>query len=335
MVALGLTYALLSGIANGLFSTPMKLIPRWKWENIWLVFILIACVAMPLVMVLSTGKDVAAVIHASPTGALTAAIVFGFGWGFGAILYGLTVDRLGVSLANSMVIGLSSALGSIVPLLVKGTFQLEMRQLILMLGVATFLLGVWICGKAGKLREGCDPKTGSNRALLTGLVFSVGAGVMSAIFNVGYSLALPIADSGQRLGFSSFQATNCIWLLMLGAGSIPNIVFCSYLLKKNRSVVLFTDSRIHKTWGLALVMGLLWGASIFLYGAATPLLGDIGPSIGWPISLTVSLIVANFMGLLLGEWRQAPLEAQRLMRWGILTLLVAVVLTALSAKAGS
>jgi L-rhamnose-H+ transport protein len=77
-------------------------------------------------------------------------------------------------------------------------------------------------------------------------------------------------------------------------------------------------------------MGLLWGGSIFLYGAATPLLGDLGPSVGWPLSLAVGLLVANSMGYLLGEWRKAPARAVRSMKWGILTILAAIVITAAS-----
>ena len=79
-------------------------------------------------------------------------------------------------------------------------------------------------------------------------------------------------------------------------------------------------------------MGLLWGGSIFLYGAATPLLGSIGPSIGWPLSLAVGLLVANLMGFLLGEWREAGADAVRLMRLGIITLLAAIVICAISTK---
>ena len=37
MVGLGISLTLLSGISNGLFTARMKVIPRWKWENIWLV----------------------------------------------------------------------------------------------------------------------------------------------------------------------------------------------------------------------------------------------------------------------------------------------------------
>ena len=82
-------------------------------------------------------------------------------------------------------------------------------------------------------------------------------------------------------------------------------------------------------------MGLLWGGSIFLYGAATPLLGDIGPSIGWPLSLAVGLLLANSMGMLLGEWRQAGPKAVRLMTLGILILVAAIVIVAVSSKVGA
>jgi L-rhamnose-H+ transport protein len=156
--------------------------------------------------------------------------------------------------------------------------------------------------------------------------------MMSAIFNIGYSLALPIADAGERLGMSRFTSTNIIWLLMLGAGSIPNIAFCARLLRRNRSAGLFTAGPVPYTWGLSVIMGLLWGGSIFLYGAATPLLGDIGPSVGWPLSLAVGLLVANLMGYWLGEWRHAERSAVRYMRAGIAVLLLAIVICSASMK---
>ena len=63
------------------------------------------------------------------------------------------------------------------------------------------------------------------------------------------------------------------------------------------------------------MMGLLWGGSIFLYGAAAPLLGKFGPALGWPISLAAGLVTANLMGVWLKEWRGAGRSAARLM-WG-------------------
>ena len=321
-------YAFLSGVANGLFAVPMKLIPRWKWENIWIVFILTACVVMPPVVVGLSPGELVRVIPLLPRTAVTAALSFGFAWGFGAILFGLSVDRLGVSLANSLVIGISSAAGSVVPLLLSGALRFESRQVVLFVGVAVFLAGVAFCAKAGRLREAGM----AVRPSWQGYLFALGSGTMSAVFNIGYSLALPIASAGQALGFSQFRSTNLIWLLMLSAGSIPNFVFCGRLLAKNRSLALFTAPQASRGGGFSALMGLLWGGSILLYGAATPLLGDLGPSVGWPVSLGVALLAASGTGYWLGEWRDADLAAGRFMKMGIGLLLVALVICGSSTR---
>jgi L-rhamnose-H+ transport protein len=329
MVLLGIFYVALSGICNGLFSAPMKIIPRWKWEIIWLVFILTSCVAMPPILVFSRIPDVGAVFAEAPGQAILAALLVGFAWGFGAILFGLSVHHLGVSIANSLVIGLSSALGSLAPLIVLGQLRLNTKQLVLFAGIAVFLAGVWLCGRAGRMRDSAGSGAAGETSM-RGYLFACGAGVMSAIFNVGYSLALPVADTGEKLGLSRFDATNAIWLLMLGAGSIPNIAYCVYRMRSAHTAGLFWDAQPSRTWGLSIVMGLLWGASIFLYGAATDLLGDIGPSIGWPLSLAVALLVANILGVLLKEWRSAPAPAIRSMQLGLGVLFAAIVLCGVS-----
>ncbi len=332
MIITGIFLAVVSGACNGLFTAPMKVIPNWKWENIWLVFIVIACLMMPAGMVATMVPNAAELFAEAPSGAVLAALLFGFAWGFGAIFFGLSVDRLGVSLANSLVIGLSSAMGSLVPLLLHHQFQINARLLLLLAGVGTFLLGVIFCGMAGRWRERTVDQGMSTGKRARAYFLCIGSGLLSAIFNVGYTLALPIADTGVSLGLSRFAATNCIWLLMLGAGSLPNVFYCFYLMQKNGSRPLLIEIHSGKAWGLSVLMGLLWGGSIFLYGAATPLLGDIGVSIGWPLSLAVGLLVANLMGVLLGEWRKANPEAARMMRFGILTILIAIILCAASTR---
>jgi L-rhamnose-H+ transport protein len=327
----GILLAVLSGACNGLFTAPMKLQSRWKWENTWLVFIVVACIAMPLVIVLSAVPDVTRIYTGTPQSAVLAALAFGFAWGFGAISFGQSVDSLGVSIANSLVIGISSALGSLVPLILGGKVRMSQQVLTLLAGVCAFLIGVALCGAAGMLRD--KAATGAETKVeMRGYFFAIAAGVMSAIFNIGFTLAMPIANTGKAMGLSEFSATNCIWLLMLGAGSIPNICYCLYLMNKNKTADRLTGPGAGRGWLLATVMGLLWGGSIFLYGAAVPKLGEIGPSIGWPLSLAVGLLVANAMGLLLGEWRTAPAASTARMRSGLIVLIVAILLCAASTR---
>ncbi len=330
----GVAFALLSGICNGLFSAPMKLEKRWKWENTWFGFILIACLLMPAGMVIAGRLDVFSVYRSSPSPALAAALLFGFLWGFGAICFGRSVERLGVSVANTLVIGLSSALGSLVPLILSKTFKLGPKEAVLLCGIAVFLIGVVISGKGGSLRDAHAVSSSDSPGNKVGLgyLFAIGSGVMSAIFNIGYALALPISDAGVALGNSRFASTNCIWLLMLGAGAIPNVVYCLFLMRRNRTLQFLASAHVARSWMLSAAMGLLWGGSIFLYGAATPRLGDLGPSVGWPLSLAVGLIVANMMGFLLGEWKQAPKLSVSYMRSGLILLLLAIVLCGYSAR---
>lgn len=328
MILTGLILATFSGICNGLFTTPMKMERHWKWENIWFGFIVVACLVMPAAIVLPTVWSLGDVFAKAPSRAVYSAIGFGFAWGFGAICFGLSVDRLGVSIANSLVIGLSSAFGSLVPIFLTGALTFSSQQATLFCGVLVFLIGVWLCGKAGRLRDGTEP----SGAQFRGYAFAIGAGIMSAVFNIGYALALPIADAGVRLGHSRFQATNCIWLLMLAAGAVPNITYCGLLMQRRGTAKLLSTPPFGRSFAIVTAMGLLWGGSIFLYGAATPRLGSIGPSIGWPLSLAVGLLVANLMGLLLGEWRGAGARATKTMNLGILTLLCAIMLCAASTR---
>ena len=322
----GISLAVLSGVCNGLFTAPMKLPSRWKWENTWLGFILVACVLMPPVIVAWTAPGWMQLLAGAPASAIAAALGFGFAWGFGAIAFGQSVDALGVSMANSLVIGLSSALGSLVPLIMSGKVALTPRILTLFVGVAAFLAGVALCGAAGLARDRAAAQRASAASPVRGYVFAIAAGIMSAVFNIGFTLALPISAN------AGFAGTNCIWLLMLGAGALPNIGYCVYLMRRNGTGRLLVVAGAGRGWTVSAIMGLLWGGSIFLYGAAVPALGDIGPSIGWPLSLAVGLAVANLMGILLGEWRAAGRGAVAKMRWGLAVLVAAIVLCAVSSR---
>jgi hypothetical protein len=51
-------------------------------------------------------------------------------------------------------IGLSSALGSLVPLFMKGGIHFRTKEIVLFAGVIALLVGVGICGTAGRIRDG-------------------------------------------------------------------------------------------------------------------------------------------------------------------------------------
>lgn len=335
MIAAGAMLAILSGVMNGSFTLPMRFLGRWEWENVWSLFIIFSCLLLPVVIVSSTAPHSWAILAGAPVHAVWVAILTGFAWGFGAIMFGQSVSAIGISLANTFVLAISSALGSLLPLLIlsrEKLFQHSGRMIVL--GVLIEVVGIVFCGVAGSLREkavGIGTKAergdlvGRARPLGVALLLVIGSGVLSSVFNIGFSLAQPIADYGRSAGLSQFASTNLIWIVMLAAGSVANLGFCIYLLFKNRSMGKFTQRGSARLYTLALVMGLLWGGSIFVYGVATPRLGALGTSIGWPLSLATGLLIANAIGLALGEWRLAPRRARSWMFSGIGVLLVAIV----------
>jgi len=330
----GAMLAVLSGLMNGSFTLPMRYLGRWEWENVWSLFIVSACLLLPAAIVSATAPQSWSILLRVPVHILLVAALTGFAWGFGSIMFGQSVSALGISLANTFVLAISSALGSILPLILLSPEKVFQRQgRVIVLGVLVELAGIVLCGVAGSMRErvgGIDSKAergdlvGRGRPLTISLLLVTGAGLLSAVFNIGFALARPIADLGARAGLDAFSSTNLIWVVMLASGSVANLGFCLYLLLKNHSFPKFAQRGSARLYSLALLMGLLWGGSIFVYGAAVPRLGALGTSIGWPLSLATGLLLANAIGLVLGEWRQASRPARTYLFSGIGILLIAI-----------
>ena len=334
VVAFGALLALLSGAMNGLFTLPMRFLGRWSWENVWSVFIAGACVLMPVGIVTAVPGSWGVLAHA-PAHAVKIALATGFAWGFGAIMFGQSVSAIGIALANTFVLAISSALGSLIPMLLLTPEKLHERAGVAILtGIGIEIVGIVLCGLAGMKREKAAGEHAAQRGDLVGkarplgmaLLLVVGSGLLSAVFNVGFALAHPIAAYAQKQGLSEFASTNLIWILMLVGGAVSNLGFCGYLLIKNRSAHKFLQRGSVRLYGFGLAMALLWGGSIFVYGAAAPKLGALGASIGWPLSLATGLLVANVVGLVLGEWKGAPRASLTWMFSGIGVLIVAIVI---------
>ena len=73
-----------------------------------------------------------------------------------------------------------------------------------------------------------------------------------------------------------------------------------------------------------LIMGFLWFFGMYFYGMGATQLGPLGTSLGWPLFMTTMVLVANFWGVLTGEWKNAGPKAR-----GYLTAANAVMIAAL------
>lgn len=214
----GALLAIVSGLMNGSFTLPMRFLGRWEWENVWSVFIVVACLLMPAALITALAPSSWSIVAHAPAHAVWIAILTGFAWGFGAVLFGQSVSAIGISLANTLVLAISSALGSLLPILLLAPQKLlQPAGEKILLGVAVELAGIALCGWAGRLRERAagvgterGGMVGHARPIGVALLMAAGSGILSAVFNIGFSLAQPIAECGRAAGLSQFSSTNLI-----------------------------------------------------------------------------------------------------------------------------
>lgn len=343
-LTLGVSFAIVAGIMGGSFALPMKYLGRWSWENVWVVFILISCVLMPALFAWVTVPTWRQVILSAPRSAVAAAALSGFAWGFGAIMFGQGVSAVGVSMANTLVLAISASLGSFLPIGLLAPERLHQPQgHAIILGTVGGIVGIACCGYAGLLREKSQRSdkerlrgdmVGASRPITIGLALCLGAGLLSAVLNIGYSSAQPVLAAATRAGYSSFAGSNLIWLLLMTSGAVPNLCFCGYLLKKNASWKKFAMPQATTLYTLAILMGIFWGGDIFLYGFASPQIGKLGPAIAWPLKLITGLITANVIGYFIGEWKQTHVRDRRLMIAGLAVLVMAILILARASTLG-
>jgi L-rhamnose-H+ transport protein len=330
----GMSFAVISGACDGSYGVAMKLTKKWEWENIWLIFSVTGLALFPIFLALWSVPDLLGVYWEVPTGVLLQTFLFGAGWGLGAICFGLGLYMLGQSLGYTLMVGIIAVGGSLIPMLVTSPDKLlTAGGLVIVLSMVVTVIGVACCGRSGKLRDdglqGNPPPTKRYHAFSLAFLVCVGAGILSCMFNLAFHFAEPIAQAAAtQIGdtSTSFRANSPIWLLVMLGGLMPNVFYCLYLLVSNGSWQKYRQPGIGHYWLAGLAMGVIFAADITLYGIGASTLGKLGTTVAWLIMNASGILIANFWGVISGEWKGAPARAQRQMLWGSLILSLSIVL---------
>src|SRR5215467_9970688 len=169
MLIWGSFLAILSGLMNGTFTLPMRFLGRWSWENVWSVFIVDACLLLPALLLSVTAPNSWTLIVHAPHHAALIALAGGFAWGFGAVMFGQSVSAIGIALSNTLVLAISSAFGSLIPMIFLFPEKLHQRSgHYVLVGIAVEITGIAFCGYAGLLRERADTGLNDRRGDLVG-----------------------------------------------------------------------------------------------------------------------------------------------------------------------
>jgi L-rhamnose-H+ transport protein len=323
---LGFLLVVAAGAMVGNFMLPFKRLRTWKWENTWLVFTLVALVAIPLAVAFATAPNLLAIYAACSGRDLLPSLLFGFGWGIAQVLFGITVANLGMALGFAIVISLGSTFGTLVPLLVQRPEVLSSgKGALLLTGMAVMLAGTAVCGYAGRLRERTEAAPGQHRgsAFRASMLLAVFCGFLAPMINFGFAFGNGIVRQASQLGVAPGNTSFVVWPAVLLGGLLPNIGYAAYLLTRNRTWGLFRAGWSDAGWSV--VAGFLWAGALLLYGIASRQLGALGTSAGWGLYQILMIICANVSGLLTGEWSAAGRRPVRALLAGLFLLAVATV----------
>ncbi len=326
---------LLAALLQGTFVLPMTMVRQWSWEHTWATFSLLGMLVFNWIITLLFVPNIFAVYARSSGRDLAILALFGLGWGVGAVLFGLGMDRLGMALGYPIIMGLIASLGALIPLLVFfPKALLSTKGLVLLAGTALVIFGIVLCSVGGSRRApsrvaATASKKGSN-AFRIGVAIAVFAGVLSCLPNVGMAFGGNVISSAQALGVSQTSSGNTVWALFFTMGFVANLAYCVYLMTAKGSTGQYWNHETPRNLRLSALMALMWIGSFYLYGAGATRLGRWGAVVGWPLFISLSIVVGNLWGLSRGEWKDAPAGAKRLLNMGLLVLLVAVITVAIS-----
>lgn len=328
----GFLLVLLAGLLQGTFVLPMTLVRRWSWEHTWATFSLLGMFVFNWVITLLLIPNIFGVYGASSPRDLAILALFGAGWGIGAVLFGLGMDRLGMALGYPIIMGLIASLGALIPLLVFfPQTLLTTKGLVLLAGTALVIFGILLCSVGGSRRAPAGAKsTSPSSAFSVGLAIAILAGILSCLPNVGVALGGSVTAAAESLGVSSASSGNTVWALLFTLGFAVNLAYCLYLMVTKKTLGQYWNAETPRNLGMSALMALMWIGSFYLYGAGAAKLGRWGVIAGWPLFISLSIVTGNLWGLWRGEWRGAPTSARRLLNLGLLVLIVAVVMVALS-----
>ena len=339
---LGIIFHTIGGISSGSFYMPFKKVKGWAWESYWLVGGFFSWLIVPPLAAWITIPDFAEIISNADFGVKSLIYTLGLLWGIGGLTYGLGVRFLGMSLGNSIILGTSSALGSLGPALYYNFKPIDGKESfsdmltysggqIVLLGILVCLIGIFVSGKAGMQKEGElsqeeKEKTTSEFSFLKGVIIALISGVLSAFFNFGIEAGKPLADVAVANGHNPLFQNNVTYVVLLWGGLTTNFIYCLYLHFKNKTYTDYTNTNtpIVKNILFAGLAGTMWYIQFFFYGMGESKLGNGASS--WILHMATIILTANFWGLYLKEWSGVSKKTFRTFLLGIGLILLSIFL---------
>lgn len=322
---------IVAGALNGSFAAPTKYVRPWKWENIWSVWSVWGMLILPWALVFATVPHAVSFFLHTPANQWWLLILFGIAFGLAQILFGLGIAGVGIALAFAIAIGLSTAFGSMVPFLSDHADKVFTREgLFFFVGIFLMLAGIVASAAAGLEKErrlrmtiavSADPPE-KKMSFAAGLALCILSGLGAPSNNFGAAFCTPTIHRAVAIGTSPTNEYNVIWAPLLTAALVPYLIYCIFLWRKNRTFHLFGAPGSGINWVYGFVMAAFWMGSTAIYGMAMSRIGSMGPVLGWPLFMSVIILVSSGWGFLTKEWKGAGSKAVKIMIVAIALLIL-------------
>ncbi|MBV4357661.1 L-rhamnose/proton symporter RhaT [Pinibacter aurantiacus] len=340
-VILGVIFHFIGGFASGSFYIPYKKVRGWAWESYWIVGGLFSWLIVPPLAAWLTVPGFSEIIKYTPSHILWITFFFGILWGIGGLTYGLGVRYLGVSLGSTIILGLCSVFGSLIPSIYYDLYPKAGKESfsdmlhsswgkLVLLGIIVCTIGIIVCGRAGVLKEkelSQKEVTEANKEFKIGLGLFVAivSGVLSACFNFGLEAGKSMAEEAVRQGMNPLYQNNVVYVVLLWGGLTTNFIWCMILNARNKTFGDYTNQQapLLKNYIFSALAGITWFLQFFFYGMGESKLGNGASS--WILHMAFIILVANLWGLVLKEWKGTSKKTLSTVLAGIVILIVSIL----------
>jgi L-rhamnose-H+ transport protein len=316
--------------------TPQKKVKGWSWQTYWITQASFCWFLLPIIGAWLTIPDLLAVLHEAPSDAMLKSFVLGAAYGIGGTAFGISIRYIGFSLTYAIAVGLSSVLGTLIPPLVKGTLGDVLHKPgadWVMAGIVVGVLGIAGAGWAGWLKEQ-DLKAQQNRgefSLSKGLLLSLLAGVLSAVYGFALEAGTPIADVASAHGAGVFRG-NVVYIFSNTGAFLTTAIYCLWLHARHKTIGELVElpagpekASLPVNFLMAAITGLFWYGQFFFYNLGHVRLGEKFAFTSWAIHMILLVLFSNLMGVLLYEWKQCRRATHSVIGLALIVLMMAVL----------
>jgi len=333
---IGIILHWIGGFSSASFYVPYSRVKKWTWVTYWITLGFVAWIIMPTVGGLITTPDLFGILRESSWKSMGWTYFFGVLWGFGGLMAGLALRYLGLSLGQSITLGVSAIVGTLIPAIIDNKIYALVTTFsggVISLGLIMCVIGVAFTGYAGVLKNRMltvDQKKESVKefSISKGLIMAVLGGVMSACMAFAFMAGRPIADMAVNNGTVKVFMNMPLLILALAGGFTTNFIYSMILSFKSKS---FGDFALHsrktllRNYFLAICSGLMWYGQFFFYGMGTTKMGKYDFA-SWSIHMASIIIFSNMWGLWLKEWTLVDRRTVKYLWLGIALLIISVIM---------